>query len=201
MPDFDEVQFPTDISYGSVGGPEFSTEVVTLSSGHERRNQNWSYPRERWNVAYGVKRREDLIALVAFFYARRGRARGFRFKNHDDFEALAQEADPIDPNSEGTSTTYQLVKRYSTGAYEFMRPITKPVAATVAIFEDTTELVSGWTLDSTTGIVTFDTEPTGTITADFEFDLPARFDSDYLPVNLETYLARSAEVTVVELRV
>ena len=112
---FDEVRFPTAISYGSIGGPEFSTEVIVLSNGHERRNQNWTYPRERWNVAYGVKAREHLIDLVEFFYARRGRAIGFRFKNHDDFEAIGEELEFI------TATTYQLVKRYSTGSYEFVR--------------------------------------------------------------------------------
>ena len=62
--DFHEVQFPTDISYGSIGGPMFSTEVIVLASGQEKRNQNWTYPRERWDVAYGVKSKELLVTLI-----------------------------------------------------------------------------------------------------------------------------------------
>lgn len=32
---FEEIQFPTDISYGATGGPMFLTDVVATVSGHE----------------------------------------------------------------------------------------------------------------------------------------------------------------------
>jgi len=35
---FHEVRFPTDLSFGSVGGPERRTDIVTLTSGFEERN-------------------------------------------------------------------------------------------------------------------------------------------------------------------
>lgn len=197
--DFHEVQFPTDISYGSAGGPEFSTEVIELGSGYERRNQNWTYPRERWNVAYGVKTTALLQLLIKFFYARHGRAIGFRFKNPDDYTASGQQLGI----SDGSTVEYQLIKTYISGGQTLTRKISKPVSGTVHIYIDSVEQVSDWSVDTTTGIVTFGTAPgfNTIITADFEFDIPVRFDSDYLPMRLETYLARSAEVPIVEIRV
>lgn len=196
--DFHEIRFPTDISYGSAGGPEFSTEVIQLSSAHEKRNQNWLYPRERWNVAYGVREQAQLSALIIFFYARRGRAIGFRFKNHDDFEGADEELGMGD----GSTQTFQLVKNYISGGETLVRKITKPVDGTVTVYIDSVEQVSGWSVDTTTGIVTFSSAPASgeVIAADFEFDIPARFDTDHLPVNFSTYQARSADVPVLEIR-
>ena len=37
---FREIQFPTKISFGAIGGPGFSTDVVTVRSGREKRNAN-----------------------------------------------------------------------------------------------------------------------------------------------------------------
>jgi uncharacterized protein (TIGR02217 family) len=202
---FDEVRFPTDISYGSEGGPEFSTDVVELGSGYETRNINWTYPRERWNVAYGVKTRAQLQSLLAFFMARKGRAVGFRFKNHDDFEGATETLGTGD----GVETEFQLYKHYVSGSGSLTRKITKPVDGTLHIFIDGDELspisppaTVNWTVDSTTGIVTFTNPPAEgeVVTATFEFDIPARFDTDHLAVNLAAYLARAATVPVIEIR-
>jgi uncharacterized protein (TIGR02217 family) len=196
---FHEVQFPTNISYGSTGGPEFSTEVIQLASGHEQRNIRWTYPLERWQVAYGIKNQGDLDVLRTFFYARRGRAYGFRFKNHDDYQATNQEIGEGD----GSETAFQLVKTYTSEGETLTRKITKPVVDTVVIYVDDVEQGSGVDVDYTTGIVTFESPPGDgeIITADFEFDIPVRFDTDYLSINLTDYGARAADnVPVVEIR-
>lgn len=198
--DFHEERFPTDISYGSTGGPEFSTEVVVLSSGHEKRNVNWTYPIERWQVAYGVREQSQLDALRNFFYARKGRAIGFRFKNHDDYQGTTEEL------GEGDDLTvdFQLVKIYASGGQTLTRKITKPVDGSVSVFIDDVEQgESLWSLDTTTGIITLDSAPSSgeTVTATFEFDIPMRFDTDYLPINLANYQARAADVPVVEIRI
>ena len=44
---FHDVRFPTAIALGSTGGPERRTEIVTLGSGREQRNQRWSRSRRR----------------------------------------------------------------------------------------------------------------------------------------------------------
>ena len=196
----DQARFPTDIAYGSEGGPEFSTEVIELGNQSEQRNVNWEYPREKWNVAYGVKRAEQLDALNAFFMAMRGRATGFRFKNHADFEAVKSPIVPVP----GSGASFQLAKVYSVGGSSLRRKISKPVSGTVHVFVGGEEVMSGWTVDATTGVLTFDggSEPDSgvEVTASFAFDVPCRFDTDYLPQNFADYLARSCSVQIVGLK-
>ncbi|WP_406721716.1 DUF2460 domain-containing protein [Wolbachia endosymbiont (group B) of Euphydryas aurinia] len=86
---FTEIRFPENISYGSTGGPEFSTDVVTTHNGCEQRNINWSRARARYNIAYGVRSNEQLTELITFFQARKGKAIGFRFKDWSDFTVIA----------------------------------------------------------------------------------------------------------------
>jgi uncharacterized protein (TIGR02217 family) len=199
--DFHEVQFPTDISYGSSGGPEFSTDVVILGGGAERRNQNWTYERARWDVAYGIKTKELLITLIEFFKERAGRATGFRFKDHDDFEATKEDMIVVIDLD-----VYQCAKNYTDAGGTYVKKISKPVSPTVQIYvDDVLQTVSvDYAIDYTTGIIQFipGQEPgTGdTVTWSGQFDLPVRFDTDYLPRNFDTYEARSASVPIVELK-
>ena len=199
MSGFHEVQFPPDISYGASGGPGYLTTVVTTVSGHERRNANWVAARGKWNVAHGLKKREQVAALIAFFRARRGRAYGFRFKDWTDYQALAQ---PLG-QGDGETQTFQLVKIYNSGGEIEVRIITKPIDGTVKIYRNGIEAVSGWELDTTTGLVTFASAPEleEQITADFEFDVPVRFDSDQMDITIETYqLGSWGQIPVLEIR-
>lgn len=196
---FLEIQFPTDISYNSMGGPGFSTEVVSFTGGTESRNQNWARPIERWNVAYGVKAEADVKTLLQFFMVCQGKANGFRFKNWADFEA-----DLPNPIGTGTGalTTFQLSKRYSFAGQNYDRKISKPVSGTTTIYLDGVLQGSGWTVSTVTGIVTFNSPPGNgvVVSAAFDFDVPMRFDTDELPVTLSTYKAMSTAVPLVELK-
>ena len=59
--------------------------------------------------------------------------------------------------------------------------------------------MSGWTLDTTTGVVTFASAPGGgvIIRAGFEFDVPVRFDTDMLDVTLD--IERLGSITSIPL--
>lgn len=197
---FVEAQLPTDISYGSSGGPEYATDIVVASSGHEQRNVNWQQARARYNVAHGVKTKAQLDALVAFFRARKGRAYGFRFKDWTDFGATAARIGTGD----ATTVDFQLVKKYSNGGIDEVRPITKPVAGTVHIYKSSVLQTSGVTIDHATGTVSFTTPPASgvAITADFEFDVPVRFDTDKLAVRLDAYgISSWLDIPLIEVRV
>ena len=64
-------------------------------------------------------------------------------------------------------------------------------------------LSSGWTVDTTTGIVTFSAPPAAgvVITAGFEFDVPVRFDTDELPITLDIERMGSiASIPLIEIR-
>ena len=200
MTDFAEVQFPTDISYGATGGPMFLTDVVTTISGHEQRNSKWSQSRAKYNVASGVKTETQWQALIAFFRARRGKAVGFRFKDWSDYKV---ESVQIGVGDDST-TEFQLVKIYSSGPVAVSRDITKPVAGTVDIYVDSVLQSSGVSVDTTTGIVTFSSAPATdeVITADFEFDVPVRFDTDEMAVSMDSFDAGNwSSIPLIEVRV
>ncbi|WP_099865918.1 DUF2460 domain-containing protein [Pararhizobium haloflavum] len=201
---FHEVRFPDDVSRGARGGPERRTQIVELASGNEERNASWANSRRRYDVAYGIRRVDDLAAVVAFFEARNGRLFGFRFKDWADYKSCppSQIPEPTDQgigNGDGTTTAFQLVKRYTSGGQSWSRTIAKPVTETVRIALSGVEQPSGWSADTTTGVVTFTAAPGAgvAITACFEFDVPVRFDTDKLDVTLD--LERLGSITSIPL--
>lgn len=197
---FVETQFPPDISYGATGGALFSTDIIETFGGWEQRNINWSQARGQWNVAHGVKTQVQIDALIAFFRARRGKAIGFRFKDWSDYKAANQ----IIGEGDGVLTQFQLVKSYTSGGVTVDRVIKKPVTGTVQIYKDGVLQNSGWSVNTATGIVTFTSPPADGVqlTANFEFDVPARFDTDAMDINMENYGTSSwSTIPIVELRV
>lgn len=201
---FHEVRFSDNISRGARGGPERRTQIVELASGDEERNASWADSRRRYDVSYGIRRADDLAAVVAFFEARNGRLYGFRFKDWADHRSCqpSQTPSPMDQQigtGDGTTTTFQLVKRYASGGQLWTRAITKPVAGTVQIALYGVPQTGGWSVDHKTGLVSFDTAPSSgfTITAGFEFDVPVRFDSDVLDVTLD--IERLGSITSIPL--
>ena len=205
---FHEVRFPDAISRGARGGPERRTQVVELASGDEERNASWANSRRRYDVAYGIRRADDLAAVVAFFEARNGRLHGFRFKDWGDHRSCLPSGtpSPLDQplgTGDGVRTAFQLAKRYASGGQSWTRAITKPVTGTVRIALGGTEQMSGWSVDTTTGLVTFGSAPGAgvAITAGFEFDTPVRFDTDTLDVTLDLErLGSIASIPLLEIR-
>ncbi len=201
---FQEVRFPDNIARGARGGPERRTQIVELASGDEERNASWANSRRRYDVAYGIRRADNLAAVVAFFEARNGRLHGFRFKDWSDYKSCApsQLPGPLDQpigTGNGSVTSFALLKRYTSGDQNWTRAITKPVAGSVRLALGGVEQASGWTVDATTGVVTFGTAPAAgiAITAGFEFDVPVRFDSDTLDVTLD--IERLGSITSIPL--
>jgi len=206
---FHETQFPTAIAFHSTGGPERKTEIVALGSGFEERNAVWAHSRRRYDAGYGVKSLDDLHAVIAFFEARLGRLYAFRFKDFADFKSCApgQSASPLDQalgTGDGLTTAFQLAKTYPSGPASWTRVIAKPVAGTVRVAANGVELTSGFTVDTTTGIVTFASPPSSgaALTAGFAFDVPVRFDTDSLSINLSSFAAGEIpSIPIVEIRI
>ena len=201
---FHEIRFPDNISRGARGGPERRTQVVELASGDEERNASWVNSRRRYDVAYGIRRSDDLAAVVAFFEARNARLFGFRYKDWADYKSNlpSQAITPTDQQigtGTGSLKTFQLAKRYTSGAQTWVRTIAKPVTVTVRVALGTVEQISGWTLDTTTGVVTFTSAPSNgvIVRAGFEFDVPVRFDTDLLDVTLD--IERLGSITSIPL--
>ena len=208
---FHEVQFPTDISKGSAGGPERRTDIVTLRSGFEGRNTIWKHSRRKYDASLGLRSLDDLHEVIEFFEARSGRLYGFRWKDWADYRSgppriQVSSSDQLIGVGDNTTTDFQLVKRYSSGGVEYVRDIRKPVSGTVLVELNGSAQAEGsdYTLDYTTGVVSFSTAPgTGVnVRAGFWFDVPARFDTDYLSISVDAFEAGAIPaIDILEVRV
>jgi uncharacterized protein (TIGR02217 family) len=196
---FIEERFPDDISYGSSGGPEYSTDVVITASGAEHRNVNWQQARARYNVAHGVKTEEQLQELIAFFRACKGRAIGFRFKDWSDYQIPRQ----LLARGDGKSKEFQITKYYSSGDVTEARIITKPVLSTVQLWLNSSRYYD-FRVDRTSGIICFahPPPPEAIIEIACEFDVPVRFDTDRLAARLDAYGVNSwNDILLIEVRI
>lgn len=212
MPAFHEVTFPLDIALGARGGPERRTEIVTTGSGREERNARWAHARRRWNAGYGVKSLGALSDVVAFFEERRGRLYGFRWRDRLDHSsaplgAMSAPGDQLLGEGNGETVSFQLKKSYGGVHAPYARPIVKPVAGSIRVAVAGVEKEEGADFDSdpATGIVIFRSEHIpaqgAAVTAGFLFDVPVRFDTDFLEVDLAAFAAGEIpSVPVVEIR-
>jgi uncharacterized protein (TIGR02217 family) len=209
---FHEVLFPLDIALNSAGGPERRTEIVALGSGREERNARWAHSRRRYDAGYGVKTLEALSQVVAFFEERRGRLHGFRWRDRLDHSSAAPDAavspaDQVIGTGDGDTANFQLVKTYGSAYAPYQRPIAKPVPDSVRVAVAGDEVAEGtdFTVDSVTGVVTFlpgHVPAVGeAVTAGFVFDVPVRFDTDYLEVDLSAFAAGAIpKIPLVEIK-
>jgi uncharacterized protein (TIGR02217 family) len=208
---FHDIRFPANLSYGSLGGPQRLTDIVTLANGHEERSTPWAHARRKYDAGFGLRSLDDLEVLLAFFEARRGQLHAFRWKDWTDYKscALAAEISPLDQHlgmGDGVQTQFQLIKRYASGTQEYLRPIKKPVEnmVLVAVGGDPKVLDLEYNVDHATGIVTFALAPDigAEVTAGFEFDVPARFDTDTVQTSVAAFQAGEIpNVPIIEVRV
>ena len=199
MTEFHEVRFPTDIARGARGGPERLTQIVALASGRERRNSRWAHSRRRYDAGFGIRTLDALAEVVAFFEERRGRLHGFRWRDPLDWKSCAPAASPAATDQaigtgDGLTRSFALCKHYGSGIATYRRAVTKPVPGEVQV------AVAGVVVDpghvacaAATGLVTFASghaPPTGAVvTAGFLFDVPVRFDTDAIEVDLSAFEA------------
>lgn len=206
---FDNVRFPTDISFGSMGGPTRRTEIVVTGSGAEERNSRWADSKRVYNAGYGVRTVDDIHTIIAFFEERRGQLHGFRWKDHRDYKSCSpvNNVSPLDQVlgiGNGSNAAFQLVKKYGTGLRDYIRTITKPVAGTVRAAINGVE-TTNFSVNTTTGIITFTAGSIpgagASVTAGFEFDVPVRFDTDELRINMNFLdVGDIPEIPIVEIR-
>ena len=197
---FHEIRFPIEIGIRSKGGPQRRTDIVTLGSGREERNARWAHARRRYDAGYGVRSLANLSAVIAFFEERRGRLYGFRFKDRTDFRSSAngsvqQATDQTLGVGDGNRSSFALIKTYGVGFAPYQRPISKPVAGTVviAVSGQLKGLGVDYDLNAPTGIITFRVGRIpgagAVVTAGFEFDVPVRFDTDQLEIDMASFEA------------
>ena len=232
---FIEMRFPTNIACGSLGGPEYCTNIVTTAGGYEQRNSSWSNARRKFNVTHGVKNEVQFKQLSEFFHNCRGRAIGFRFKDWSDYK-VSQE---IVAQGDGKRRNFQLQKTYSVktidgSTQQHTRHIHKIVQNTAQFYlvtkkagevekfrsnqynehssqhnmkrmriKNTINAEGDVYLNYNTGIIITDKILTEDqyILANFEFDVPARFDTDIFPTTIEgTDLYKINDIHIIEIK-
>ncbi len=182
-------------------------------SGFEQRNKNWSVTRYKYQLDLVAQPLSVFQLVLDFFLTVSGKGDAFRFKDPTDFSATGQATSPA--NGDGNNKIFQLQKTYTVGtgntSRSYVRTISKPIMSTVPAgsplvtsnledFQGTQladtvvmyvagvkkTLNTDYTVDATTGLVTFVTAPGNglAITADFQFHVPVRFDSDDWPAQL-----------------
>lgn len=207
---FHDVRFPTTLSEGYTGGPGFRTDIVETDGGHEERIARWADARRTWRASRDLASQAQAAEVVTFFLARQGALHSFRFKDWSDHTSNADgrtaptHLDQACATVDGSTTQFQLFKTYVSGSQSYPRRILLPVSGTVKIGVSGSEVLSGWTVNLTTGIVTFSSAPAATPTAGFEFDCEARFGVEndrQLGVRIDGYdVATVASIEIVEVK-
>ncbi len=203
---FDDVLFPLALGQQARVSPGFSTAIVTTASGREQRNAAWASARMRYDAGTGVRSESDVQTLIAFFRARRGAAKAFRFRDPLDHSSngmtgVPTATDQILGIGNGVQTRFPLIKRYGSGPDAEVRPISRPVGGSVLVATGGTRHLTGWTLSG--GDILFTLPPISgqTVTAGFRFDVPVRFAEDNLDIDSTTFAAGDiSSIPLIEVR-
>lgn len=166
-----------EVSLQSVGGPQFSTTVVTTAAGGEQRNINWSASRGRWEFGDRIVNRDELDALLDHFQEAAGKGNSFPFKDFADYRVK-----PGQGAAKLTPVGLKLVKLYGTGLTIRERIIVLPRDFEVRVDGEVREA----SVDPITGVLSIvgGADP-ALITWTGDFDVKVRFDTDQLQHRFE----------------
>ncbi|WP_068310448.1 DUF2460 domain-containing protein [Polycladidibacter hongkongensis] len=206
LEEFHDIRFPPDISLGARGGPQRKTQIVVRANGQETRNQQWADSRRRYNAAKGLRSINDLYKVIDFFEERRGRLHAFRWKDWADYKSCPPGShigaqDQVLGIGDGVQKAFQLVKSYGAAFQPYTRKILLPADTAPVVVAVGGVPGAEFVLDRNTGLITFAAAPPlgAQVTAGFEFDVPARFDTDTLEVTLSAHVQGSVNnIPIVE---
>lgn len=177
-------------SYPIMASPRFSTDIVIVDSGAEAANQKWSQALYKFTIPEAVRTMEVYDAVLSHWMIMGGPAYIFPFRNPMDFAskvltkpAFAPSITPFDQSigvGDGAKLTFQIVKNYQRGSYVHARKIYLPVVSSVVVGVNGVQVMSGWSVNRTTGIITFTAPPTAghAITCGYLYDIVVRFEND-----------------------
>ncbi len=195
---FLEIRFPESIAFNSSSILEFNTTIIKSKNGYEQRNINWNTNKMKFNIINGIKTKAELDEVITFFRNVRGAGYGFRFKDWTDYQIDNQYLGLGD----GVTKEFQLIKSYRVSDnIVYYRKITKPVISTVRVFINDIES-KDFNIDLTTGLITLNTVPEidSIIKANFEFDVPVRFENDIMEITMNSINSGNIkDITLIEI--
>ena len=210
MAAFLEERLPLDIRMGSSHSDDYAVTITQTAGGAEYRKLVHQYPMRKWTINFTLLR-DDLAARVLALYHRAyGRYAGFRVRDVDDYNSSASGRGAITTLDQTltriSAGIYQLRKEYGAGGTPLgigrpARIVYKPVSGTVIAAKNGVTISSGLSVNTATGQITISPAPLvgDTITAGFEFDIPARFDSALDVASLSRDIRDCGSIDIVEL--
>ena len=216
MAHFDDVVMPNTVRFGSTSGPATSTQIAFTGGGFRKANQRWDQHLRRLTLSF-VKSVANLQAVVDIFEVMEGPANSFLTRDWGYWHTAADKDMRPDGDAgvtafdqplrntadstflaDGTTLTFQMVKRYIKGSATHVRVIKKPQNGTIKVGVDGVAQFEGaspseFEVDYSTGIVTFQTAPGSVgsptavaVTWGGAFYVPVAFVQDELPQTLRT---------------
>ena len=193
-----DVEFPITEAYGSTGGPQYRTDITTNSAAATEAVSRWSTGKHLYSLRHDIRSHADIYTVLNWWHAHKGAALGFLIKDFFDYATTADGAtladgigaaapahgDQFIGSGDGVKTDFQLYKTYTAGSFSTVRNITKPKSGTVLVGLDTgsgpVNQASGWSVDYSTGILTFSTapDPGDGVYWGGEFRVPVRFTKE-----------------------
>ena len=153
---------------------EWKTDVVEYDSGINQRNKVWDAPRRHWFINWNVMRDEYQLKVIEVLNRAKGRYDTVFLRDRWDYTATSTFA------GDGTTKTFQLYKTYYPGTEQWSEDKKSIKSGTTAVTLDGVPQPSGWSVNCSTGILTFDAAPGNgiAIVATFEFYFKAIFTED-----------------------
>lgn len=178
--------------FGWNGGPEFSTRIVEMASGRERRNADWSQARHRYTAPYLNISKEAYRLIKQMHMVCRGQLHCFRFRDELDYQADNE----VFAVADGVRTEFPLRKVSTIDGISYERHVYAILDADIT---DNNSPVTP-TVDMDRGTVTFVVAPTNghILRWTGEFDIWVRFNQDYLPFSLDNPNATNGTVDLIE---
>jgi uncharacterized protein (TIGR02217 family) len=175
MPDFLEERLPVGVRMGASYADEYNVEITQTASGSEYRRLVHAYPRRVFNLSYTQITADLWSQVLALYHRAYGMYAGFRVKSYDDYTTNARTAAPTATDQAlqeiTAGTVYQMQVAYGAGGTPLgigrpVRTIYKPVAGTTRVAIGALEQATPamWSVDTTTGRVTFAANKTRAVT-------------------------------------
>ena len=166
--------------------PQWKTRVQEAISGKETRIADWSFPRWQWELAYDFLRGDpahaEFQALAGFFNQRQGVFDSFLYQDADDNAVTAQQL----ATGDGATTAFQLIRTFG----GFVEPIIAPNLVSNIYLNGVAQSQSSWSVNATTGLVTFTTAPASgvIVSGDFTYYFRCRFTHD--SIDFEKFMSQ-----------
>jgi len=190
---------PTQVEQNAVRRDEEDIEIVTTDGGFEVRNARSSQGLREYDISFPAAVYGDAVheAVIALYKVARGKLHSFRFRDFTDYQLDGE----VIGTGDASTTAFQVVQSWTVDGTTETRTITRPVSP-LSVYKDGVLQGSGYTVDYTTGIVTFTSAPGDgvAISVSGTFDVPVRFDTVQTMTALDRRLRHIDTMTLREVR-